>query len=79
MAELGDDWEIVSRKPNDSGWILPMLVQLALLIPMMPATFSSATWTVRRKSTGAVHKLTARSEEEAKQRIELGLFDGDAA
>jgi hypothetical protein len=77
MAELGDDWEIVSRKPNERLWILPTLAQLAFLIPLMPATFSSATWTVRRKSTGVVYKLTARSEEEARQKIELGLFDGD--
>ena len=77
MTKLGDDWEIVSRRPNDRGWILPMLVQLALLIPMMPATFSSSTWTVRQKSTGVVRKLTARSEEEAWQKIGLGLFDAE--
>jgi len=77
MSQRTDDWEIVSRKPDDRGWILPMLVQLSLLIPMMPATFSSVIWTVRNKSTGVVRKLTARSEEEAKRKIELGLFDAD--
>ena len=77
MTEPGDDWEIVSRRADDRGWILTMLAQLTILIPMMPATFSSATWTVRNKSTGAVHRLTARSEEEGRQKIRLGLFDAD--
>jgi hypothetical protein len=75
MTRIADDWEIVSRKPDDRGWILPMLVQLALLIPMMPATFSTVSWTVRQKSTGVIRKVTARSEQEARQKIELGLFD----
>jgi len=73
--QIADDWEVVSRKPNERTWILPMLVQLTFPIPMMPATISSATWTVRQKSTGLVRTLTARSEEEAWQKIELGLFD----
>ena len=75
--QMADDWEIVSRKPNERTWILSMIVQLALLLPMMPATISSATWTIRQKSTGLIHKLTARSEEEAWQKIELVLFDAD--
>jgi hypothetical protein len=73
--QVADDWEVLSRKPDEAFWMLAILAQLALIIPQMPATFAAAIWTVRQKSTGVVRKLTARSEEEARQKIALGLFD----
>jgi hypothetical protein len=37
--------------------------------------FSTAAWTVRETATGAVRKVTARSEREAGEKIASGNFD----
>jgi hypothetical protein len=75
MSEITDDWEIVSRRTNEPIWLLSMLFQIAFLIPEMPGSFSTVTWTVRRTATGVVRKVTARSEQEAWGKIAVGLFD----
>jgi hypothetical protein len=77
-GSLSDDgWEIVSRRPNEPIRLLSMLLQIVLMIPEMPAYFSTVTWTVRLTATGVVRKVTARSEQEAREKVALGLFDAE--
>jgi hypothetical protein len=77
MNQIADGWEIVSRQTNEPIWLLSMLVQIALVIPEVPRSFSTVTWTVRETATGAVRKVTARTEQEAKDKISLELFDAE--
>jgi hypothetical protein len=77
MALISEDWEIVSRKTN-SWWIAIFLWTISGLLgggEMGPR--SSATWTVRQKSTGITKRVTADSESEAAGLIAKGYFDAD--
>jgi hypothetical protein len=74
--QLAEDWQVLSQKTNDSALkMLSVALRMLFLIPIPPATGSSVTWTVRRMSTGEVRRVTASSEEEARKRIQLGLYD----
>jgi hypothetical protein len=75
MNQITDGWEIVARRTNEPTRLLSMLLQIVVLIPEMPASFSTVTWTVRQTATGVVHKVTARSEQEAMDKIAVGAFD----
>jgi hypothetical protein len=77
MDQIADGWEIVSRRTNEPGWLLSMLAQIMVAIPVMPPYFSSVTWTVRETATGAIRSVTARTEQDAKDKIACGLFDGE--
>jgi hypothetical protein len=80
MRELADGWEIVSRRTDNPIFSLFMMLQVLLGVPEMPTYRSAVTFTVRQTATGQTRKVTARSEQEAKNKIELGLFDeADAA
>ncbi|MGA8616094.1 MAG: hypothetical protein WB760_31280 [Xanthobacteraceae bacterium] len=52
---------------------MQMLVGNPDLVPV----FSTATWTVRQTATGTVRKVTARSRQEASDKIVNNIFDGD--
>jgi hypothetical protein len=72
-----DGWEIVSRQTNEPIWLLSILFQIVFLIAEMPRSFSTVTWTVRQTATGVIRKVTARSEQEARDKISLELFDAE--
>jgi hypothetical protein len=55
-----------------------MLLQIAFMLPEAMPYYTAVTYTVRRPATGAVRKVTARSEQELGEKIALGLFDEDA-
>ena len=75
MSQLADDWEIVSRRSNNRILaLLSMLLQTALTSETT-FFFSTVTWTVRQTATGVVREVTARSEQDAKEKIALGAFD----
>jgi hypothetical protein len=75
MSEIADGWEIVSCQNNNPFSSLLMILQIVFLVPEVMRHYSTATWTIRQTATGAVHKVTARTEQEAKDKIALGLFD----
>jgi len=47
--------------------------------PDIVPVFSTATWTVRQRATGTLRNVTARSRQEAKDKISNGIFDEDRA
>jgi hypothetical protein len=75
MNQMADGWEIVSRQTNEPIWLLSMLVQIALVIPEVPRSFSTVTWIVRETATGVIRNVTAWTEQEARDKIACGLFD----
>jgi hypothetical protein len=75
MSQIAEGWETVSCRNSNPLWFLLTLLQIAFLVPEVERTQSTATWTVRQTATGAVRKVTARTEQEAKDKIALGLFD----
>jgi hypothetical protein len=75
MSEIADGWEIVSCRNNNPISSLLMILQIVFLVPEVMRYYSTATWTIRQTATGAVRKVTARTEQEAKDKIALGLFD----
>jgi hypothetical protein len=75
MREIADGWEIVSCQYNNPLSYFFMILQIAFLVPEDIRYYSSATWTIRQTATGAVRKVSARTEQEAKDKIALGLFD----
>jgi hypothetical protein len=54
-----------------------MFSQMIVGNPDIVPAASSATWTVRETATGIVRKVTARSEQEAGEKIVSGNFDVD--
>jgi hypothetical protein len=77
MGLISEDWEIVSRKTN-SWWIAIFVwIIFDLLGGSEMGPRSSATWTVRQKSTGITKRVTADSEGEAADKIAKGYFDSD--
>ena len=77
MNQISDGWEIVSRRTNEPIWLLSMLAKIALVIPEVPRSFSTVTWTVREMATGVIRNVTARTEQEARDKIALELFDAE--
>jgi hypothetical protein len=74
MTELASGWEIVSFRTNNRlRGLLTMALQIVLTAEN--GIYSSVTWTVRETSTGAIRKVTARSEVGARQKIAQNLFD----
>jgi hypothetical protein len=57
--------------------ILMLIPELILDVPYLTILHSSATWTVRQKSTGVMKRVTALSESEAADKIAKGWFDND--
>jgi hypothetical protein len=76
MTELAPGWEIVSRRTNNRlRGLFAMALQIVLTAEH--GVYSSVTWTIRETSTGAVRKVTARSEADAREKIARSLFDPD--
>jgi hypothetical protein len=74
MADLSNDWELVSRKARDGspGVLSAFRRMLVRDVSETPRPF---TWTLRHRITGRVRRLTARTELEATVKIANGLFD----
>jgi hypothetical protein len=77
MREIADGWEVVSCRVKEPWHVVCMLLQMLVGNPDIVPVFSTATWTVRRTATGTVRKVTARSRQEAKEKIANGIFDED--
>jgi hypothetical protein len=76
MTELAPGWDIVSRRTNNRlRGLLAMALQMALTAEQ--GIYSSVTWTIRQTSTGAIRKVTARSEARAREKIAQNLLDPD--
>ena len=76
--EILDDWEIVGRHGNYRWWQAILTTVLGLFDPAGATSAvvpDSVTLTVRRKSTGAIHTVTAENERAALARIKSGLLD----
>jgi hypothetical protein len=52
-----------------------MVLQIIFIYPETTGFYSSVTWTVRQTATGVVRKVTAWSEQGARDKIALGIFD----
>ena len=76
MTEITDGWEIVSRRTNEPArHLLSMVLQIIFIYPETTGFYSSVTWTVRQTATGVVRKVSARSQQEARDKIALAIFD----
>jgi hypothetical protein len=76
MTQITNGWDILSRRTNaPTRHLLSMLLQIAVTVPEWTGIYSTVTWTVRQTDTGVVRNVTARSEQEAKDKIAFGLFD----
>jgi len=75
MKQIPQDWEVVDRKLHR-----PLIMTFFMLIPLLfdlDPGFYPSTWTVRRKSTGTMKRVTAGSEAEAADMIANEYFDPD--
>jgi hypothetical protein len=77
MREIADGWEVVSCRVKEPWHIIYMVLQMLTGNPDIAPVFSTATWTVRQISTGTLRKVTARSRQEAKDKINNNVFDED--
>ena len=75
MREISDGWEVVSCRVKRPWHTITMLFQMLVGNPDIAPVFSAATWTVRQTATGTVRHVTARSGQEAKEKIANGIFD----
>jgi hypothetical protein len=77
--ELSDQWEIVKRHGN-YGWgaFVAAIIDGLLGGGGGPGEPASITLTVRHKSTGATHVVTANNEREAITKVNSGQFDRSA-
>jgi hypothetical protein len=75
MGEIADGWEMVSCHMKEPWHVIYMVLQMLVGNPDIVPVFSTATWTVRQTATGTVRKVTARSRQEAKDKIANNLFD----
>ncbi len=75
MERISQDWEVMDRRVDLSLDVTVFMLFL-LLLDLEPGFYPS-TWTVRRKSTGIVKRVTAGSEAEAADRIAREYFDAD--
>ena len=77
MTQIAGEWEIVSCRAKQPWRTIFMFFQTLVGNPDIAPASSTATWTVRETATGAVRKVTARSEQEAAEKIVGGHFDED--
>ena len=77
MSEIADGWEVISCRAKAPRHLFFMLLQMLVGNPDIAPVYSRATWTVRHTTTGVIRKVTARSEQQAKERIADGIFDED--
>lgn len=77
MKQIADGWEIVSCRARQPWHAFFMFLQMLVGNPDIAPTSSTAIWTVRQTATGAMRKVTARSEQEAAEKIVSGHFDKD--
>ena len=75
MREIADGWEVTSCRVKRPWHMVTMLLQMLVGNPDMVPVFSTATWTVRQTATGMTRKVTARSRQEAEEKIANGIFD----
>jgi hypothetical protein len=75
MREIVDGWEVVSCRVKAPWHMINMVLQMLVGNPDIVPVFSTATWTVRQTATGQVQKVTARSRQEAKEKIINNVFD----
>jgi hypothetical protein len=77
MSEIADGWEVLSCRAKEPWHLFFMLLQMLVGNPDIAPVYSMATWSVRHTATGVVRKVTARSEQQAKEKIATGIFDED--
>lgn len=77
MREIADGWEVVSCRVKEPWHMVFAVLQMLVGNPDLVPVFSTATWTVRQPATGTVRKVTARSRQEASDKIVNNIFDGD--
>jgi hypothetical protein len=75
MSQIAEGWEIVSCRAGNARHLKFMLLQLLFMVPDTPPVYSTATWTVRQTATGMIRTVTAQSEQDAREKIALDLFD----
>ena len=75
MRDIADGWEVLSCRVKRPWHTITMLLQMLVSNPDIVPVFSTATWTVRQTATGMTRKVTARSRQEAGEKIADGLFD----
>jgi hypothetical protein len=71
---LAEDWEIVARQTNEK-FLFSLLMLIAIPLQLDHPPHSSATWTIRQKSTGLVRRVTANCVSEAVEKVRQGSFD----
>ena len=74
MRHISDGWEIVSCQA-DRRPLFFMAMRFLLGVAEIPPLYWRATWCVRQTATGIIRKVTAQSEQEAGEKIALGIFD----
>jgi hypothetical protein len=77
MKQIVSGWEIVSCRARQPWHAIFLFLQMLVGNPDIAPASSRATWTVRETATGVVRKVTARSEQEAAEKIVSGVFDED--
>jgi hypothetical protein len=77
MREIADGWEVVSCRVEEPWHVVFAVLQMVVGNPDLVPVFSTATWTVRQTATGALRKVTARSRQEARDKISNSIFDSD--
>jgi hypothetical protein len=77
MSEISDGWEVMACRGKQPWHLIAMLFQMLVGNPDIVPVVSTATWTVRQIATGTVRNVTARSRQEAKEKIANGIFDGN--
>ena len=75
MREIADGWDVLSCRVKKPWHTIYMVLQMLAGNPDIVPVFSTATWTVRQIATGTVRKVTARSWQEAKEKIISNAFD----
>jgi hypothetical protein len=74
MRYISDGWETVSCK-TDRRPLFFMAMRFLLGIAEIPPLYWTVTWSVRQTGTGIIRKVTAQSEQDAREKIALGIFD----
>jgi hypothetical protein len=75
MGEIVDGWEVVSCRVKEPWHMIYMVLQILVGNPDIVPVFSTATWTVRQTATGTERKVTARSRQDAKDKVANNVFD----
>jgi hypothetical protein len=77
MRETVDGWQVVSCRVKQPWHMIYVILQMLVGNPDIVPVFSTATWSVRHTATGIVRTVTARSRQEAEDKINNNLFDED--